>query len=214
MGDFFVRRRLRQPGPADLGRQPGPRQNKKQGLASSVIHPEKVECPLFPLFLVSVIMRSLNTFRACTCAILALCCVAPVHSDGACGSLRMEYVTWNLPIAVPRSATKETLALVKELKELLNQRVDIGQPTVNPLCCLWIEVGGTAVWPYPEGYLIVIGSGGGRILASSEAELRKASRELVSLARKEPNGSVKLPLGIITNFPTNRIIQRDDEESN
>jgi len=96
---------------------------------------------------------------------------------------------------------------------MLNQKVDIGQPSVNPLCCLWIEVGGTSVWPYPEGYVVIIGSGGGRILASSEAELRKAIRQLALLAKRERDGSVKLPLGIISNFPTNRIIQRDDNES-
>ena len=139
--------------------------------------------------------------------LLGACCITQSDAREP-ENAELEYATWRLPVAVAPNATKETQTLATELKESLNLKIDVVQSQANPRCCLWIEVGDTSVWPYPNGYLVVLGRGGGQILASSEEELRTAVQQLEMASRKNQDGSVRLPVAIITNFSKSQIIRR------
>lgn len=139
----------------------------------------------------------------------ALWACAYARSDDV-GNDTPEYVAWRLPVAAPRSASQEASSIADDLKAVLGQRIDIGRPEANPLCCLWIEAGEGGVWPYPEGYIVVIGRGGGRIIASDNVALKRAVQRLSQLARRDGD-VVTLPLGIITDYPANRLLTAPDD---
>jgi hypothetical protein len=105
-------------------------------------------------------------------------------------------VIFRFPVAIRTDASKEMKDEAERLGNVLGQSHPfVLQTNVNPICCFWIEF--WAPNPSEDGYVVIIQSGGGRIIASNMASLKRAI-DHIERVRSPKTGAV--PIGVLTNY--------------
>jgi len=110
-------------------------------------------------------------------------------------------IRWIHPIACSKEFPKDCAPELKALHDVLN----IPEPTWsghdgNPVCCFWVEMDGWSPFPGDEGYIIVVKSGGAKLSATNQKQLRSAIKHLEAV-RVVKESRTYIPEGLYTNYP-------------
>lgn len=146
----------------------------------------------------------MRTSAVLFCAGLLLICAAvrgadPVAKENGAAApakAQPQSVVFGFPVAIRTDASKEMKDEAERLGKALGQSPPfVLQTNVNPICCIWIEF--WAPNPSEDGYVVIIQPGGGRIIASSMAALKRAI-DHVERVRSPKTGAV--PIGVLTSY--------------
>ncbi len=102
-------------------------------------------------------------------------------------------IQFGMPVAVQPTASKEVRAQAERLAKVL--RTPLLSLEKDPTCCFWIEL-----WrpnPTDSGYVVIIQSGGGKLIATDSESLKRA---VDRVARLTDDNKGLLPPGVFTNY--------------
>lgn len=122
--------------------------------------------------------------------------VAKENSGTPGANEQAKSVVFGMPVAVPPDASNEMKEQAERLSKILgHQENSVIFVKENPTCCFWME--GWSPNPGEDGYVVIIQPGGGRIIASSMAALKRAI-DHIERVRSPKTGAV--PIGVLTSY--------------
>ncbi|QDT79460.1 hypothetical protein Mal35_29180 [Gimesia maris] len=131
---------------------------------------------------------------------IAFVSITPVSGQKHPPKNSATFTPWPWPVALPTNSSAEIKAAADLLAKSLNSPLGVHQSNQNPGCALWLEVGSWKPNPSTPGYIILIQSGGGLIMATDLKQLQRAIDQLKQKTRAR-NGRTELPVGVITSYP-------------
>jgi hypothetical protein len=107
---------------------------------------------------------------------------------------------WPWLVSFPLDSSPDARNAAERLSHVLGQRGVVWPTTVNPHCCIWLEIGEFGPNPRIPGYLVILQQGGGRIIASNVEQLDLAIARITEMRTVLDDRRVALPLGVFTNW--------------
>ncbi|HVW01368.1 MAG TPA: hypothetical protein VHB77_13540, partial [Planctomycetaceae bacterium] len=107
---------------------------------------------------------------------------------------------WPWLVSFPLGSRADVRNAAERLSRVLGQSGVVWPTTVNPHCCIWLEIGEFGPIPRVPGYLVILQQGGGRIIASNVEQLDLAIARITEMRTVLDDQRVALPLGVFTNW--------------